>query len=360
MIRVLIADDSPVTGFFLKGLFARDPETEVVGCARNGREAVDMALALRPDVVTMDVNMPRLNGYEATREIMESHPVPVVICSTTLSEVVVSASYHALEAGAVAAVRKPEGGQDPEAQDDALQFVKTVKAMSCVKLVRRWQENKYAAAQSLKSVARIASPVGNCRRSSIRYIAIGASTGGPIVIQSLLKELPAHLPVPILIVQHMAQGFVQGFRQWLASTIALPVAIAESGIMPQAGTVYLAPDTHHMGLNAQGRITLWDCEPVHHLKPAVAPLMASMAEHFPRRTLGVMLTGMGRDGAKEMAELKARGGITIVQNAASCVVNGMPGETVRLGGAHYIEPANKIADRICNLLQLRVSQTLPV
>lgn len=357
MIRVLIAEDSPVTCHFIQGLFAHDPEMEVVGCARNGREAVDMASRLKPDVITMDVAMPKLDGYEATRQIMESQPVPVVICSAGISEEAVSGSYHALEAGAVAALRTPCGGQDVEAVQSRAHFIRMVKSMARVKLVRRWTQNKYAVAPPVDKGHRLsAAPPSQPKDSTLQYVVIGASTGGPIVLQTLLRALPREFPIPILIVQHMAQGFVQGFRRWLASITPLSVDVAEDGMRPEAGHVYLAPDNLHMGLDGKGIIRLWDHAPVHHLKPAIAPLFDSMVRHFPRQTLGVILTGMGRDGAAQMCALRERGGMTIVQDAESSVVNGMPGETVRLGGAQYIEPADRIASRICHLLHAPIDE----
>ncbi|MCK5145867.1 chemotaxis-specific protein-glutamate methyltransferase CheB [bacterium] len=348
MIRVLLIEDSAITRHYLSRLLNADPEIEVVGTARRGSDALKLTLELKPDVVTMDIHMPGINGFEATRRIMEECPVPVIICSSSLSDID-SESY--IEAGAVAAVITPVGGLGDEANVAASDFIQTVKAMASVKLIRRWTKDKYAASIETDVVDR--KFLRKRQTTAANYVVIGASTGGPPVISKILSILPQPFPVPILIVQHISIGFLEGLCSWLGKNTDFPVVIAEEGMEAMPGVAHFAPDTHHMTVDPDGMIRLWDCPAVNHLKPAIAPLFKSMAKNFGNKTVAIMLTGMGRDGAQEMRWIYDAGGVTIAQDRQTSVVHGMPAEAIRLGGVQYIEPPEKIALRICEAVGVK-------
>ena len=312
-INVLVVEDSPVVRLLLKHLLDSDPQLHVIGTVNNGQEAVDFVAENKPDVILMDVHMPKMDGYEATRRIMETQPVPIVISSATLTTAEVGATFHALEAGAVAFVEKPVGLGSPGFDQMTQKLLQTLKLMAEVKVVKRWVRERWIgptlAARSAAELPR--------RTEVIEVVAIGASTGGPPVIQTILKGLPKDYPVPILVVQHIASGFLDGMADWLRQTTPLPVQLAVHGTNALPGHVYLAPDGYHLGLLPGGRIGLSKDAPENGLRPAVAFLFRSVANVCAARAVGVLLTGMGRDGADELKLLRDKGAITIAQDAAT-------------------------------------------
>ena len=340
-INVLVVEDSPVVQLLLKHLLDADPQLHVMGTANNGQEAVDFVAAQKPDVILMDVHMPTMDGYEATRRIMETQPVPIVISSATMTNAEVGASFHALEAGAVAFVEKPVGLGSPGFEPMVQKLLQTVKLMAEVKVVKRWARDRV---RRPLPVAELPS-----RTESIQVVAIGASTGGPPVIQTILKALPQKYPVPILVVQHIAAGFLSGMVDWLRQTTPLPVQLAGHGATAEPGNVYLAPDGFHLGLRPGGRILLSADALENGLRPAVSFLFRSVANVCGARAVGVLLTGMGRDGADELKLLKDQGAITIAQDAETSVIHGMPGEAIQLGAARYVLPPSQIAALLVSL-----------
>lgn len=345
-IKVLIVEDSPVAREFLAYVLSSDPAIEVVGFARNGAEAVEVARKERPDVITMDIHMPIVDGYEATRRIMETVPTPIVIVSGSTAVNEVAGTFLALERGALAVVRRPPGLNHDAFEAGSRELIQTVKLMSEIKVVRRIRP---------AVGVRAAAPVTPALRAGgeIKVIAIGASTGGPPVLQRILSRLPRDLPVPLLIVQHIAAGFIRGFTEWLSDASSFPVHIASSGEVPLPGHGYTPPDGLHLGLDSDARIMLSDLPPENGLRPAVAHLFRSVAQVLGPGTAGVLLTGMGKDGAKELKMMKDRGAITIAQDEASSVVFGMPGEAVKLGAATYVLPPEGIADLLTSLVGKR-------
>jgi two-component system chemotaxis response regulator CheB len=338
VIKVLIVDDSVSMRLFLEGIFGADPDIEVVGAAGTGEEAITAVRRLRPDVVTMDIEMPGMNGLEATRRIMESHPTPIVILSGNLDPAEIRTSFQAMEAGALTALPKPRGVGHPDHEEDVGALVQKVKLMAEVKVVKRWPRHRRAATAA-------PLPEAICARApgELQAVAIGASTGGPVVIQTVLAELNGNFPAPVLVVQHMAAGFIRGFAEWLALSSRLPVHIAAQGEQALAGHVYIAPDNSHMLVEAGGRIRLSDAPPENGLRPAVALLFRSVAAVYGRNAAGVLLTGMGRDGVDDLLLMKGKGAVTIVQDKASSVIYGMPAEAVKLGAADHVLPPTGIA-----------------
>jgi two-component system chemotaxis response regulator CheB len=338
MIKVLIVDDSRVVQEFMTYILASDPDIEVIGVAGSGEEAIELIHKKRPDLITMDIHMPGMDGYQATRTIMETIPTPVIIVSGSLGVNEASNSFKLLEAGALAVVLRPPGIEDPgfaEARRVLIQYVKLMSEIKVVKRFPRQMNHRIRPTHSVQSV--------NPDNKDIQLIVIGASTGGPVVLQTILSNLPKDFPVPILIVQHIARGFLNGFRDWLSGYSLLPINIAKDGELLEPGYIYIAPDDLQMGILPGLRITLDKLPPENSLCPSVDFLFRSVAEVMGPNAIGVLLTGMGKDGAKELKNMKDRGAVTIVQDEASCVVFGMPGEAVRIGAADQVLAPEKIA-----------------
>ncbi len=343
MVKVLVVEDSPSVREFLVHVLGSDPSIRVVGAASSGEEALDAVKRLRPDVITMDIHMPGINGLEATRRIMENDPTPIVIVSGSTNTREVTTTFDAMDAGALAVLPRPAGLGDRDHQAGARELVRTVKAMAEVKVVRRWPRVQRAPAA--------ARPSGV--RAKVRVVAIGASTGGPPALHTILSALPADFPVPILVVQHMAPGFVRGFAEWLAQSCSLAVQLAAHGETPLPRSVYIAPDGQQMGVDRGGRIVLSAGQPENGLCPSVSHLFRSVAQAYGGDAVAGLLSGMGRDGADELRLLKEMDAATFVQDKASSVVHGMPGEAIRLDATMYVLPPEKIAAVLINLVNGR-------
>lgn len=336
-IEVLIVEDSPAMRELLVHIFSGDPHFRVIGTAVDGEQAVEMARQKQPDVITMDLHMPRMDGVEAVRLIMETAPTPIVIVSGSSEPTEVAETFRALEAGALALVEKPVGLKHPRSQEVIDKLRQTVKLMSEVRVVRRWPKRAVPAALPTEK-----THAGKHKKIGIQLIAIGASTGGPLVLQTILNGLVGKLTVPIVIVQHMADSFTQGFAEWLANSTRMPVTVAIDGEVLQAGHVYIAPEHRHLEVRAGLCVKLCDNPPCNGHKPSVSSLFRSVAEVLGANAIGVLLSGMGRDGAEELKLLRDTGALTIAQDLASSVVPGMPGEAVKLGAAAHILTPEKI------------------
>lgn len=344
-IDVLIVEDSAVTRMFLGHLIGSDPRLRVAGVVPDGQAAVDFVQATPPDVVLMDVHMPRMDGFEATRRIMETQPLPIVICSATANTRDVAVVFKALEAGALACIEKPVGLGHAQYESVAAHLLQTVRLMSEVKVVRR--VNRTPPTKLLTLPQELAAPRP---AAPIRLIGIGASTGGPPVLQTILSRLPKDLPVPLLVVQHIAPGFIAGMADWLSGTTPLPVQLAGDGKVPLPGHVYLAPDEQHFGVAADGAMRLADAPPENHVHPAVSFLFRSLRETAGAGVAAVLLTGMGRDGADELKALRDCGAATIAQDRDSSAVHGMPGAAIALGAALQVLPPERIAAALVELV----------
>lgn len=338
VIKVLVVEDSPVVSELLVFILESDPAIRVVGTARDGEEAIKAVGREQPDVVTMDIHMPKLNGLEATRQIMETNPLPIVIVSGGDHNNELVTTFDAMEAGAVAVLRRPAGLGHPDHDTTARELIQTVKLMAEVKVIRRWR--RHGAGES---GGRSAPTPPAPRSDVVRIVAIGASTGGPPVLQTILAALPKHFPAPIVVVQHMVAGFIQGMIDWLGQSSALPVHLARQDQHLLPGHVYIAPDDLQMKVAHRDRLVLTTDVPENGLRPSVACLFRSVAEVYGGEAVAVLLTGMGKDGAEQMRLLKDRGAVTIAQDKESSVVHGMPGAAIQLDGAMLVLPPEKIA-----------------
>ena len=346
MIKVLVVEDSPVASELLVYILDSDPEIQVIGTVSNGIQALEAVKEKTPDVITMDIHMPEMDGFEATRKIMEMSPTPIVIVTASENPREVGTSFRAMEAGALAVVPRPQGLSHPDFKTNATELLQTVKLMSEVKVVRRWHRTRDAHV-----AVRQREFNGNGLQRDIQVVAIGASTGGPIALQTILAKLPKDFAAPTLIVQHMAPGFTTGFVEWLNQTTRLSVHLATHGEVMLEGHAYVAADGFQMGVKVPGQIALSHDAPENGLCPSVSYLFRSLAEVYGGRSIGVLLTGMGKDGAAELQSMKARGAVTFAQDVESSVVHGMPGEAIRLEAATYVRPPEKIAAALQSLVK---------
>jgi two-component system chemotaxis response regulator CheB len=334
-IRVVIAEDSVTMREELVAIIRSDPQLRVVGEAKNGIEAVELTRRLRPHVVVMDVQMPLMDGFAATKRIMTENPTPIVIVSGSMNDSQVEISMRALHAGAVTVLPRPArfpSGVD----DDSGQFLLTLKALADLKLVRHWP-------------ARSASVKTKPNGKESRVIAIAASTGGPAALQQILSQLP-YFPHPILVVQHISKGFVNGMASWLSSSAALEIVIASDGEAMRPGTVYLAPDNLHMGVNGRERIYISADPPIAGFRPSANYLFESVAKGFGAASTAVILTGMGCDGVEGLRAIRNAGGRVIAQDEASCVVFGMPGAAVREQLPDMVLSPSRIAETLMEMI----------
>lgn len=339
-IRVLVVDDSQVERELLSYLLNADPQLQVAGTAADGEQAVSAAQRLRPDVILMDIHLPRLNGFAATRRIMETCPTRIVMVTAAAAAAEVAATFDTLGAGALTVLAKPRGPGHAEHRAMADELVRTVKLMAEMPVVRRWS----CAPAPVKVPVPVAEPaVKPASPPEIRLVAIGASTGGPLVLQTILSLLPRDFRVPILIVQHISAGFAAGFIEWLQHTSGYPVRVPHHGEAMLAGTAYFAPDDAHILVRANDTIALSRAAPEHGMRPAVSMLFRSAATEYGPHAAGVLLTGMGRDGARELLQMRQAGAVTLVQDRETAVVYGMPGEAVKLDAASYVLSPPEIA-----------------
>ncbi len=320
MIKVLIAEDSGVTAMLLKAVIESQPDMEVVGVAEDGRKAVAMAAELKPDLVTMDVRMPVMDGLEATREIMENDPRPIVVVSAHVNDEELKVTFRALEVGALTVLEKPHDFMDPGAERRRLDFIATLRAMAETRVVRRRRAAAPARERATFATAKT-SP------QACELIAIGCSTGGPQALQEILGSFADALIAPIVVVQHISAGFIGGMISWMQRATPLHLKLAQDGERLDVGTVYFAPDDRHLLVQRAGEALvcrLTKTPPVNLFRPSATPLMKSVADACPANSLGVLLSGMGQDGAEGMLAMRRAGCHTVVQDKSSSVVFGMP------------------------------------
>lgn len=346
-IKVLIVDDSPTQREYLTEMIAEDLGMVVVGRATNGAEAVQQVQKLKPDVVSMDVNMPVMNGFDAVREIMRVQPTPVVMVSASLEKSEVDVAFNAIQAGALAVIKKP-APFEPDFKFAREELLNTLRLMSEVKVVHHWKPRQVSPRSS---VAPLLTNPGE--RPSVDVLGIASSTGGPSALVEIISNLPPNFPVPIVIVQHISEGFEAGLVEWLNRTCLLNIRIAQAGDMPEAGQVLVAPSFAHMYFKPDGRIAL-DADRRGYLNmPSGDVLFQSMAEVFGEYGMGVILTGMGADGAQGLLAMRRAGAVTLAQDEESCVVFGMPKEAINLGAAQYVVSLSKMAKVVTGLVTTR-------
>ncbi len=346
--RVLIADDSPTIRHYLASIIDAAPGLSVAGIAKDGEQVLQLADKLQPDVVSMDVQMPNMDGLSATRHLMQTNPRPVVVVSGLVDRDI-DLSFRALEAGALAVLPKPGPRHTAEFARQQHQLTNTLRAMAGVKVVRRWPVQEPAlhggAAASIYDTQRV--------RPSPLLIAIAASAGGPSALATLLGHLEQPLSVPIVVVQHMPDEFIEGLARWLERLTNLPVRLALHNQPLLPGVVHLAKGHAHLQVQRRGRhlVAQWD-EAVgdYAYQPAADVLFESVARACGERGVGIVLTGMGSDGAAGLLHMHAAGARTFAQDEDSSIVFGMPAAAVRLGAVDRMMAPAQLAATLNKLL----------
>ena len=345
-IRVLVCDDSLVAREMLVQILSSDPGIEVVGECANGREAVKRTAELLPDLVTMDIHMPVMDGVTAVEQIMAYSPTPILVVSSSVHGEGVGMAFDALSAGALEVMKKPEPIDWADLGRIGRQIIRTVKILSRVPVVTHVRGKTHAARPV---------PAGGSRRlvprspGGVSLVAIGSSTGGPSALAAVLGALPSKLPVPVLVAQHIAEGFVSGLVEWLDANCAIAVAEARDGEELEPGCAYFAPTSHNAAVEGltmrfveKGRRQLY--------VPSADILFASVAAEHREHGLGVLLTGMGADGADGLRLMRDTGATTIAQDEVTSVVWGMPRAAVEAEAASVVLPLLEIGPRVASLV----------
>lgn len=335
-IRVLVVDDSLVPREMISQILNTDPNIEVIGTARNGKEAVEKTRALRPSLVTMDIHMPMMDGLEATEQIMAYHPTPILVVSSSVHGPGMGRAFDALDAGALEVMKKPEPKDWEDLESVGRDLIRRVKVLSRVKVITHIRGKRRDMSGALEAPARTVR---------VEAIAIGSSTGGPSALMTILSSLPAELPATILIAQHIADGFVPGLVAWLNTASLLTIEVAEAGAAPKPGTAYMAPTGRNMVLR-DGRIEFETPAEGQLYIPSADTLFDSVLRQYGVRSMGVLLTGMGADGARGLKNMRDAGCSTIAQDEATSTVFGMPRAAIEIGAAGKVLPIEAVSEGV--------------
>ncbi|MBX7057844.1 MAG: response regulator [Leptospirales bacterium] len=322
--KVMIVDDSATARALLELIFSSDPDFEVAGAAASGAEALAAIERIQPDLVTMDLHMPEMDGRETTRRLMQERPTPILMVSATTTAKDARHGLGALEAGALAFLQRPQGPGDPTFQSSAGEIRRLARLLSEVPVVRRRPALAAGATTPHRSSHRI------------RVLGIGGSTGAPMPLRTILGAIPAEAAYSIVVVQHISAGFQQGLIDWLASATRLEVREAKDKERLDVGVVYFPPENWHIGFHADQSIELSQAAPEHHARPSVSYLFRGLATTFGAASGGVLLSGMGEDGAAELLDIRRAGGLSIAQSEESCILHGMPGAAQHMDAAEFL------------------------
>jgi two-component system chemotaxis response regulator CheB len=346
-VRVMIVEDSPVVSALLGHCIGSDPRLEVCATAGSAEDALDTFEEIAPDVIAMDIRLPGIDGLEATRRIMSQKPVPIVVVASSIESGTWSSTpMEALRAGALTVLEKPVGTSHAEYAALSERLCTQLFIMSQVRLVRRHSSRESNAA------AGYSPPVPNRAPGAFRMLGIACSTGGPGALVQLLGALGPDFPLPILLVQHMTASFIAGFASWLAGVCPFAVTVVQDGCVPAVGALHMAPAERHLRL-AAGRLWLDAGDPVSFQRPSGTVLFQSMARDLGAGALGVLLTGMGDDGALGLLAVRRAHGYTIAEDESTAVVYGMPAVAVRMGAVLESLPLPAIASRVRDLVRCK-------
>jgi len=350
-IRVMIVEDSLVIRTYLEHIIGSDTRLEVAASVSSAEEALRNLNSIAPDVISLDIRLPVMNGIDATLRIMAERPTPIVVFAANVDSDKLNISMNALRAGALTVLEKPSGVTGKDYDRIATHICDQLVAMSDVKVVR--QRTSRTISDPVRDTNRndpsklMKTPISRADR--FRVLGLVASTGGPNALVTVLSKLPADFPLPILLVQHITPSFLESFASWLEGLCPFKVLIVKGGELPMAGTVYMAPVDHHIEIQA-GRISINKAPLESMQRPSGTLLFRSMARTLGPRCLGVLLTGMGDDGATGLKEIHDAGGHTIAEDESTCVVYGMPAAAVRLGGVSESLPVDSIGDRLAQVV----------
>jgi two-component system chemotaxis response regulator CheB len=341
-IRVLVVDDTLTSRQLMTHIINHSGDMVVVGEGQNGEQALHLVPELQPDVVLMDMMMPRMDGLEATRQLMRRSPVPIVLITASLNIQETDVAFQAMKAGALTVLQKP-AGLNPA---DMHQLRTTLRSMAGVKVIHHFDRRETHTSKK--------APVRDVP-SNPRVIAIAASTGGPAALSAIIRGLPPTLSLPVVIVQHISADFVQSLVAWLQTLTPLTVRLAEAGAWLSPGTIYLAPGDAHLSLESGGQFALDNTPGVWRYMPSCDVLLHSVARTFGQQAIGIVLTGMGDDGADGLRAMYDAGAYTIAQDEDTSIVYGMPAEALRRGGVQQVLPLDDIAPTLETLIRKGVS-----
>lgn len=347
-IRILLVEDSPVALTILRRVLQDEPDIEIVGTAPNGEEAIKLIPQVKPSLICTDLHMPRMDGLQLTEFVMEHFPCPILVISASVQDEDTDNVFRLLEAGALDIFPKPRTGLVTEYEKSKQELLIRIRVLSGVTVFtqrRTFQDKKSTTVTPAPPLPPITL------RRDIRQpqiVAIGASTGGPQALHLLFQRLPSNFPVPIVCVQHISEGFLQGLVDWLNRECPFKVTIAQPGVVPQPGMVYFPPERQHLVISPTGKLSLSLESPVTGHRPSVSVLFKSVAQYYRRSCVGILLTGMGRDGADGLLSIAEAGGITIAQDESTSVVFGMPKEAISLGAAQQVLAIQDIAPFLLN------------
>ncbi len=341
-IKLLLVEDSIIVTTILKKIFNSAPDIEVVGTAVNGIEGLELVYKLQPDVICTDLHMPKMNGLEFTSEVMEKCPRPILVISASVQEDDIRHVFDLLEAGAVDVIPKPRAGTITDYELMRTQLINKVRVIAGVKVFTR-KKSRLSQTVAIPAPPPSSAPPQFSGKTATKIVVIGASTGGPQALQAILSQLKPGFPYPLICVQHISMGFLSGLLDWLATSCPLPIKTAVHGEIPQAGVVYFPPENQHLQINSMGRFLCSSLPPVDGHRPSVTVTLQSVGQYYRSNAIGILLTGMGRDGAAGLLAMSQAGGFTIAQDEASSVVFGMPKEAIALGAAKKVLPLQDIA-----------------
>jgi two-component system chemotaxis response regulator CheB len=345
----MIVEDSRVVREFLQHLIGRDDRLQVVAAVKSAEEALQVIRQASPDVISMDIRLPGMNGFEATRRIMAERPTPIVVVAASVDAEDLKISMNALRAGALAVMEKPVGTTRAEYESLAAQLCTRLAIMSHVNVIRQRFQPQPAPASAARRSGRAAAAPRRGSVDAIRMVGIVASTGGPSALERLLNSMTPAPPVPIALVQHITASFHDAFVAWLGDVCPLPVVEAADGQKPRPGVVHVAPADRHLRVQREC-FRLERGEPVCLQRPSGTVLLESIAESFAAHSLGVLLTGMGDDGAAGLRAIRDAGGHTIAEDESTAVVYGMPAAAVRIGAVCESLPLDEIGPRVLELV----------
>lgn len=337
IIKVLLVDDSPLALTILKRMLSTAGDIDIVGTAKNGEEALRVIPELDPDVILTDLHMPVMDGLEFTKEVMDRYPRPILVVSVSVREGSLNV-FKLLDAGAVDMFQKPKSGLEAEYLQETEELVKKVRILSGVHVFRR-----------AKPSADLKESASRTTDHALGIVAIGASTGGPQALQQILAQMPSAFPLPIVCVQHIGEMFLFGLLEWLQSVCQLKVRVAVDGEMPVAGTVYFPPEGTHLIIDEGGRFRCSMQPPVNGHRPSITVTFKSVAERCGKGAIGVLLTGMGSDGAEGMKAIADAGGTTIAQDEMTSIVFGMPKQAIELNAVQQVLPLYEIGATILKI-----------
>jgi two-component system chemotaxis response regulator CheB len=330
----------------LEHIIGNDSRLEVAGAVGSAEEALRIIGHVRPDVLSLDVRLPGMNGLEATRRIMHEHPVPIVVVAAEVEGGDLNITMNALRAGALAVVAKPGGVERSDYAAVAEDLCTQLFIMSQVKVVRQRPPRDQGGPRPGTIPAVPAGP------SPFRIVGLVASTGGPTALARVLSDLGAGFSKPVLVVQHIGAPFIAGFAEWLGTVSPLPVVLAQDRMVAAGGFVYVAPGNRHLAVDGL-TLRLVDGEAVAGQKPSGSVMFSSLAVHCGPAAVGVLLTGMGEDGAQGLLELREAGGHTIAEDASTAIIWGMPGTAMAIGAAQEMLPLPSVGARLRQLFGRR-------